>query len=387
MSIRYEDGAWPLWRWDQGIRYGLKSFFHDKSSTPENEAHFAQVFDHLQRRKALENEPTLKLTAVGDIMWIPRGWDEPMTSDLETHLRGADLCLGNLETPVASGRKIPRFTYAKFNAPTSLLRRWRTQIGRSVFSLCNNHALDQGIDGLKSSRQNILDEDHLPLGGETLADAVSIVSINGVRIGIIGFTYGLNPWGHGLKPSSYPPGLPIVRLGSEVHSPKWSLIDELFQEVNKAQVDLIVVMPHWGFEFEYWPTEKQRQHAYELIRRGADIVLGSSPHVLQPTEMVSVNQHDKTCPTQISRPGMPRDGLIAYSLGNFLSSMPTLACNTGATMDVDIHLAADGQLKLWANARVTRSRYVKGKRQTSFAGRADLRAIEHGRKILGPLVR
>jgi poly-gamma-glutamate synthesis protein (capsule biosynthesis protein) len=74
----------------------------------------------------------------------------------------------------------------------------------------------------------------------------------------------------------------------------------------RKTADLVVVSLHWGDEYRTIPTPWQRKVAGVLIEAGAEIILGHHPHVLQPVESYA------------SRDG--RRGLIAYSLGNFISS-------------------------------------------------------------------
>jgi len=66
-----------------------------------------------------------------------------------------------------------------------------------------------------------------------------------------------------------------------------------------ADSSVVVVSIHWGEEYETSPSTLQRKIAYELIDAGADLVIGHHPHVIQEVEVYG-------------------NGLIAYSLGNFI---------------------------------------------------------------------
>jgi poly-gamma-glutamate synthesis protein (capsule biosynthesis protein) len=90
-------------------------------------------------------------------------------------------------------------------------------------------------------------------------------------------------------------------------------------DVEKARqsADLVVVSLHWGDEYRAIPTAWQRRVAAELIEAGADIILGHHPHVLQPIE------------SHVARNG--RQGLIAFSLGNFISSQNYGVANKNRT--------------------------------------------------------
>ena len=402
-AVRYEDGAWPLWRVDQGLRYGLKSLFHKHRAPGETRQHFARMRAYQQQHQAAFAKPDgrverpgdrrLTLAAVGDLMWIAAGWPRVMSSGVQSSLRAAELRVANLETPVDPERAVPRLTYARFNAPFTLLDKWNA-LGATVLSLCNNHALDQGIDGLRRTRGNVEARANLhPIGGVEATDATAVVELHGLRIGFVATTFGINPWGHAMGMDGGPPGVPVVRFGSAVHVPDFDRMRRLLDQLRAKAPDLVVVMPHWGFEFECWPEQRQREDAYRLIELGADVVVGSSPHVLQPVDIVSVNRWDARCPVQLTRPGPSRAGVIAYSLGNFLSSMTTLGCCTGCVLKLPLCVRADGQLDLErVSATVTASLRSGLRRATSTRLAAELEAsrrerhLAHARGLLGSLV-
>ena len=73
----------------------------------------------------------------------------------------------------------------------------------------------------------------------------------------------------------------------------------------RALADAVVVSIHWGDEYHHQPLPRQREVAARLVEAGADVILGTHPHVLQPVEWVE-------------RGG--RRGLVAFSLGNFISN-------------------------------------------------------------------
>ncbi|WP_224243509.1 CapA family protein [Hyalangium gracile] len=344
-DIRYEDGRWPLSRWDLNLRYITKSLLHvPEPRLAEDAEHFASVARHLASDTWRHTEPqALSLCAVGDVMWIRSGFRQALSPGVRAVLADADVAFANLETPVAASRPVPRWVYETlhYNAPPEYLDAWEGTARHRVFSLCNNHALDQGLDGLEQTRRAVLARpEHRCVGGPEASQAVASLEVSGVRMGIAAVTYDINHL------SGAPPaGVPVTRFGSPRHEPDWERLGALIDAARAAGPDLVVLMPHWGFEYEYWPEALQRQHAYRLIERGADIILGTSPHVLQPVELVSINGADPWCPTQLRREGAPRIGLIAWSLGNFLSIMPTRACQTGAVLQLSLSRDARGQLQ------------------------------------------
>lgn len=346
LSIRYEDGAWPLWRVDQSLRYELKArlqtCLEPAPSDREHHGRMAAYLDGLTSIRRASGPRSVRIAAVGDLMWVASGWDDLVSPRLRTWLTEFDLRVANLETPLDPARPVPRAAHVRFNAPPSMLDPW---VAPSVLSLVNNHALDQGIDGLRRTREVVLGRTGLvPVGGVDAEEACAALTVSGVKLAFVGFTYGINPWGHGVAPARYPAGIPRVRLGSARHATDWDAVARLLAMTRATAPDVVVVLAHWGYEYELWPDARMREDAYRLVEMGADVVLGSSPHVLQPVEVVSVDGWDRQCPVQLRRGTAPRAGVIAFSLGNFTGALPTVACRTGAVLGLRLSLGPDGRL-------------------------------------------
>ncbi len=89
-------------------------------------------------------------------MWIRSGFRDALAPALRARIAAADLALVNLETPMVPERPVPRLVYETlhYNSPPEYLDAWRGARACAV-SLCNNHALDQGHDGLRRTRDVI----------------------------------------------------------------------------------------------------------------------------------------------------------------------------------------------------------------------------------------
>ena len=74
----------------------------------------------------------------------------------------------------------------------------------------------------------------------------------------------------------------------------------------KETADVVIVNAHWGNEYTHEPTEAQKALAQKLASWGADVIIGTHPHVIQPVEYIVNDDGRKT--------------LVAYSLGNFISA-------------------------------------------------------------------
>lgn len=173
------------------------------------------------------------------------------------------------------------------------------EMGIDAVTLANNHALDYGTDALLDTCEVLDSAGILHTGaGKNLDEAKQPVVFekNGQRVALIGATRVIPQadWaatnGHPGMLSSYEVSVePLLAQIAECH----------------AAGDKVVVLIHWGIEREEKPQEYQRALAKRYIDAGADLVIGSHPHVLQGIEYYK---------------GKP----IFYSLGNFVfgSSIP-----------------------------------------------------------------
>jgi poly-gamma-glutamate synthesis protein (capsule biosynthesis protein) len=246
--------------------------------------------------------PRLRLLAVGDIMMHADvkqaasqadGGFQELWKDLLPAFHEADLVFGNLETPVAPETGAPGRPF-QFNAPAGLPAALKAS-GFSILSTANNHAFDQGHRGLVETLDRVADAGLAPLGsGEDKEEAERPVILvrKGLRIGFLGCADIFN------ADLDVSPGRPWVRkldLASLAASIK----------ALRPKVDAVVVSIHWGIEERHDPTTRQREAAAALVAAGADLILGHHPHVIQPVAWVEAGG---------------RKGLVAYSLGNFISN-------------------------------------------------------------------
>ena len=221
---------------------------------------------------------------------------EKVTLDLSA----ADITFANLETPVDHGARISG--YPKFNARPELLASLK-RAGVDIVSIANNHVMDAGVAGLKRTLGNIDAAGLVFVGaGSTKAGATEIkrITAKDMTVAFLAYTYSTNERLPRRKPDE--PGVNILRTDSEADL---ALAVERVKEAGQSS-DLVVVSLHWGDEYAAVPTAWQRQVAEELIETGADIILGHHPHVLQPIESHTAEDG--------------RQGLIVFSLGNFIST-------------------------------------------------------------------
>lgn len=395
-DTRYEVQRWPLWRWDKNLRYIAKSFAHRPQPLSQADRdHHQAMRRYCAGLRWPRAEITQRWSAVGDLMWLRDGYADFLSPALRQRFAHRDILFANLETPVDPAAPVKRWIYetVHYNAPGAYLDAWACapQADR-VFSLCNNHALDQGLEGLRATRAQVARRGLLPVGGaQSPQQALRLVERGGLRVAVLATTFGIN----GSPPAAEPAGVPVHGFGDPGSNTDWAQLQALIEEARALQPDWLVMMPHWGFEYEYWPDAAMRADAYRLLELGVDVILGTSPHVLQPVEVVSIDGWDPACPVQLRRGRAPRAGVIAYSLGNFASIIPTVACQTGGVLELALADDALAQVSFcptlcmrglgdrWLEARTLTLHEYKHR---PMPGRPWQAYHDHARAILGPFL-
>ena len=218
---------------------------------------------------------------------------------IRKQIRGADIFMVNQEFPFSSrGAAVADKQYT-FRLPPSRVNLLK-EMGIDVVTLANNHILDFGTDPLIDSGTtlDVAGIDYVG-AGENLERAKKLLlrRVNGTTIGYLGASrvYMDASW-------AATAGRPGV---FSTYDPR-DLVAEI--EAAREVCDYLVVYVHWGIERDTKPQEYQRTLAMNYIDAGADLVVGSHPHVLQGVEYYN---------------GKP----ILYSLGNFVfgSSIPSTA--------------------------------------------------------------
>ncbi|MEM6734011.1 MAG: CapA family protein, partial [Myxococcota bacterium] len=252
----------------------------------------------------------------------------------------------------------------RYNSPPSYLRAFQDGAGGHLFdalSTANNHTLDFGDRGALETTA-VLDEMGIPHSGvRERADARRWVEAQAgeFRVGFVAATFGVN----------YPDDLAQSRIAlSRVPGlapegdalPDLGELEEDLRDMDAAEIDFRVVSIHWGFEYECYPTARMMQTARRLVQAGADLVMGHHPHLQHPLEMLWVNQtsgvddpaaaRHLALTSELEDPrGPPRRGLVAYSLGNFTTTMVTHACKLAVLLSVSLERdAVSGRARLRA---------------------------------------
>nr|WP_275444538.1 CapA family protein [Paenibacillus sp. ACRRX] len=287
---------------------------------------------------ANQHDQQLKLLAVGDIMMhspqFPAyynrktgGYSFNSYFDLvKPYITQADLAWANLETPLLGGER--EYTgYPRFNAPAELADALR-YAGFDIVTNANNHSLDRSERGVLKTLEVLKQRQFITKGtfaSKWESEQPTVIEKNGIKLGILAYTYGTN----GI---SLPKDKPyMVALIDE---------DKIIKDIRLARqagADVIAIALHFGNEYEPDPNQQQIKLARKLVAAGADIILGSHPHVLQPYERVTVHAAD----------GHKRDGIIMYSMGNFVSNQRGEGKDIGVMLQLTIKKrGADGTIQI-----------------------------------------
>jgi poly-gamma-glutamate synthesis protein (capsule biosynthesis protein) len=219
----------------------------------------------------------------------------PVFGPVKSLITEADLALANLETTLAG----PPFAgYPQFSAPDSLATALKNA-GFDILVNANNHCLDRGKKGMERTI-SVLDSQEITNTGTFVHDSVRVakypllVEVKGIKLAILNCTYGTN-------------GIP-VQAPNVVNFIDTLQLKQDLAKAKQANVDYTIVTIHWGTEYERKENAFQRRIASFLMRNGADMVIGSHPHVVQPV-VKYYNSNDSS-----------NYNVVVYSLGNYVSN-------------------------------------------------------------------
>lgn len=275
----------------------------------------------LKCRVIVESEKTVKLAAVGDALIHENILNSGKQKDgsynydaifehMKDYLSRFDVKIINQETIFVYDSK--KFGgYPSFGTPKEVGDAMRAA-GFNVITCATNHAYDRKEIGI----QNTLDywrkyKDSALVtgiyGSQEDYDTLAIREYNGIKIAFLNYTTLLNS---GAKKEPY-----YIRMYKEA-----AALKEI--QAAKKKADFVIVLPHWGVEYEHEPSEKQEKMAKKLAEAGADAIIGCHPHVVQPVKVIKTSDGRR----------VP----CYYSLGNFVSNMFWFKCQLEGLAELEI---------------------------------------------------
>lgn len=183
---------------------------------------------------------------------------------------GTDASIINLEGPISAYPVAinidPENLIFNFPPETAKVLNW---LHLNAISLANNHTLNAGYTGLENTQKVLSEKGIIPIGDPN-------------NLGIQEFSFG---------------NLKLTFLTINVSGTNTNINDQIKQA--KQAGSFVIIFPHWGSEYAQTHNSSQARMAHNWIDAGADLVVGSHPHVIQDAEIYN---------------GKP----IIYNLGNLL---------------------------------------------------------------------
>ena len=259
----------------------------------------------------------------------------------------ADLAVANLETTLAGTDNGYEYSgYPNFNCPDAIVDGAKAA-GFDLLLTANNHSYDTDSVGFLRTQQ-VIREKGLQNLGTTASDEEMpyiIQNINGIRLGLICYTYGEIDETTGQPAVN---AFPLSReLANNINVFAYDKLDRFYGEMERqvaamkeAGAEAIVLFIHWGAEYQTETTSSQPVIAQKMCDLGVDVIMGGHPHVVQPVEVLTSN----------TDPG--RKTLCVYSLGNAMSNQRS------SNMDLKTGHTEDGMLFTFTFVRNAEGRVV-----------------------------
>jgi len=233
---------------------------------------------------AIQEKQYIQLLFVGDLMFDrgiryfadKNGGNDFIFDKISPALLKNNLVVANLEGSITDNKSLSAGTSP--GSTNNYFLTFNPSVAKTLFKnnirlvdLGNNHISNFGADGIKST-QKYLNDAGVDYFGAPSGNSGKIENINGIKVGFVSY-------------NQFSDDRPL------------NVINEI--KKIKLDADLVFVFSHWGNEYELTQTSEQTNSAHQFIDAGADLVVGSHPHVIQPVEEYKGKR-------------------IYYSLGNFI---------------------------------------------------------------------
>lgn len=300
-----------------------------------------------ESQSQVETEPVfeefdIKLMAVGDSLMhmgvVGSGEKSDGTrnyeyffDNLKDFLAIADMKVINQET-IFGGNDKGFSGYPEFNSPTEMGDSI-ANVGFNIVLHASNHSNDMGLEGLLNCI-NFWETSHpdvTVLGIHSKKEdlhKIQTMEINGVTFALLNYTYSTNS---DYAPSDTSEYLNMLCAYDEEYRLDTDQLNADFIADIKAAdqlADFVIVFPHWGLEYHLEETGVQQRMAKEMVEAGADLIIGTHPHVIEPVKWVEADNGNRA--------------LCYYSLGNYVSTQKRADTMLEAMAWVTLHVTKDG---------------------------------------------
>ncbi len=287
------------------------------------ESIFEETIQNIADSNSTKRDSIIRLSAVGDILcgeeMLQDAYQEEtktysfthMFQNITSFLKRSDIILGTMETNFTNNSYSG---YGKRNSPKEFAQAVRNT-GVNLVSISTNHSLDYGVVGLKQTKDYLQELGFATVGDALGENTVTIQTIKNTDIAFLSYTYGVED-----QSSKSKEELETLNIYSKEKAKK-----DL--EYAKQNAQYIFVIMHWGEDYVATPSKEQEEIADFLIENGANVILGNHPAVIQPMEIRQNSNGENV--------------FIAYSLGNYISSINH--ANSKIELVLNIELRKSGE--------------------------------------------
>ncbi len=238
---------------------------------------------------------------------------KPVYREIKKYLAEPDFMIANYET-VNAGEDVGYIGYPVFNTPDSFAEAIK-EAGIDIVSTANNHCFDQREKGILKTLDLLNTLDIEAVGTYKSAadrDSIRIFEKKGISFALLTYTSFTN--------------IPNRTYGKEylLNYSDTLLIKRDIEKAKSLDPDLVILFLHFGQEYKREPNDYQKRIVNKAREYGADIIIGSHPHVIQPIDYFPTNN------------GRIDTGFVAYSLGNFISNQRWRYSDTGVILNFTV---------------------------------------------------
>lgn len=287
-----------------------------------------------QAQEAMQETSTVTVAAVGNLsisdaqLADARGNDlydfSPSFLGVAELLNETDLTIGNLEC---------NFNGAPFgtdsaSAPNALADTL-VGLGFDLLQTSNSASIHNGVNGLVATNNAIVDAGMQPVGTFVSAKernacgGMTLREINGVRVGFIAFTKGLDNMS---LPSDSQYAIHLLYEDYDTNYTKLNTagIEAAMKAAREQEPDVLIALVHWGSEYSREITSAQKRVEELLYENGADAIIGTHSHLVGAVK-------DK----EITVSGAKKRVLTAYDLGSFYTESSRSDIQTGLVLRLE----------------------------------------------------
>ncbi len=253
---------------------------------------------------------------------------------ISAFLEKADIKMINQET-IFGGNALGFHGYPQFNSPTEA----GDAIARAGFNVvlqATNHTADQGMSGMKNCLdfweihpEVLVAGIHEPLTEGADKSRIPLLKVGGHTFAILNYTYGANSESISSSIKDRMNMLcDVDGLNGRIDFE--TLNQQVLTDISEAKTlaDIVIVCPHWGTEYSTTPSSIQEKFAEQMTEAGADIIIGTHPHVVQLVKWIeAVNGNRALC---------------YYSLGNYVSTQKNGQSMLEGLAWITFHVTKDG---------------------------------------------